>query len=83
MKASFGRLRCWQRVALALLVTLFALLIGGVLYGAYAYQPPEAGRGYDPPYLQQVDSRFVETPVARFHYVHDGGGLAGDPRVPG
>ena len=31
----FGRLRRWQRVALALFVTLIALLIGGVLYGAY------------------------------------------------
>jgi len=74
MKASFGRERSWQRVALALLVTLIALLIGGVLYGAYGYQPPEAGRSYDPPYLQQVDSRFAETPVARFHYVHAGEG---------
>jgi pimeloyl-ACP methyl ester carboxylesterase len=70
MKASSGRWRTWQRVALV----LFALLIGGVLYGAYGYQPPEAGRGYVPPYLQQVDSRFVETPVARFHYVHAGEG---------
>jgi pimeloyl-ACP methyl ester carboxylesterase len=70
MKASSGRWRCWQHVALA----LFALLIGGVLYGAYGYQPPEAGRGYEPPYLQQVDSRFIETPVARFHYVHAGEG---------
>src|SRR5918997_3437721 len=70
MKTSSGGLRRWQRVALA----LFALLIGGVLYGAYGYEPPEAGRGYDPPFLQQVDSRFVETPVARFHYVHVGEG---------
>jgi hypothetical protein len=69
MKASFGRLRRWQRVALALFVTLIALLIGGVLYGAYVYQPPEAGCGYDSPYLQQEASRLVETPVARFHYV--------------
>jgi hypothetical protein len=70
----FGRLRRWQRIALTLVVALIALLIGGVLYGAYGYQPPEAGRGYDPPYLQQVDSRFVETPVARFHYVYAGEG---------
>ncbi len=74
MKASFGRFRRWQRVGLALLVTLIALLIGGVLYGAYGYQPPEARGGYDPPYLRQVDSRRVETPVARFHYVHAGEG---------
>jgi hypothetical protein len=70
----FGRLHRWQRVTLTLFVTLLLLLIGGVLYGAYGYQPPEAGRGYDPPYLQQVRSRFVETPVARFHYVHAGEG---------
>jgi pimeloyl-ACP methyl ester carboxylesterase len=74
MRASFGRLRRCQRVALALFVTLIALLIGGVPYGAYGYQPPEAGRAYDSPYLQQVGSQFVETPVARFHYVHAGKG---------
>ncbi len=49
----FGRLGRWQRVALMLVVALIALLIGGVLYGAYGYQPPEAGRAYDSPYLQQ------------------------------
>ena len=65
-------MRRWQRVALTL-VALIAL-IGSVLYGAYGYQPPEAGRGYDSPYLQQVGSRFVDTPVARFHYVHAGEG---------
>jgi pimeloyl-ACP methyl ester carboxylesterase len=70
MKTSSGGLRRWQRVALV----LSALLIGGVLYGAYGYEPPEAGRGYDPPFLQQVGSRFVETPVARFHYVRAGEG---------
>jgi pyruvate dehydrogenase E2 component (dihydrolipoamide acetyltransferase)/4,5:9,10-diseco-3-hydroxy-5,9,17-trioxoandrosta-1(10),2-diene-4-oate hydrolase len=70
----FGLVRRLQRVALALFVTLITLLIGGVLYGAYGYQPPEVGRGYDSPYLQQVGSRFVETPVARFHYVHAGEG---------
>lgn len=43
----FGPLRRWQRVTLALFLTLIAMLIGGVLYGAYGYQPPEAGRGYD------------------------------------
>jgi hypothetical protein len=39
MRASFGRLRRCQRVALALFANLIALLIGGVLYGAYGYQP--------------------------------------------
>ena len=57
----YGQMRRWQRVALTL-VALIAL-IGGVLYGAYGYQPPEAGRGYNSPYLQQVGSRFVDTPV--------------------
>ncbi len=68
------RLRGWKRVALALLAGFFAVLAGGVLYGAYGYQPPEAGRGYQSPYLQEVQSRFVETPVARFHYVRAGSG---------
>ena len=78
----FGPLRRWQRVALALILTLIAMLIGGVLYGAYGYQPPEAGRGYDSPYLQKVGSRFVETLVARFHYVYADDRDAG-PRAVG
>lgn len=48
------RLRGWRRVALALLAAFFAVLAGRVLYGAYGYQPPEAGRGYRSPYLQEV-----------------------------
>jgi pimeloyl-ACP methyl ester carboxylesterase len=45
-----------------------------VLYGAYGYLPAEAGRGYQPHYTHTVASRFVDTPVARFHYLHAGSG---------
>jgi pimeloyl-ACP methyl ester carboxylesterase len=50
------------------------LVTGGVLYGAYGYRPPEVGRAWRSAYLRVVPSRFVETPVARFHYVHAGQG---------
>jgi hypothetical protein len=56
------------------LVTVLALLAGAVLYGAYGYLPAEAGRGYQPHYNHTVASRFVDTPVARFHYLHAGNG---------
>lgn len=76
--AGFGlptrRLRGWQRAILITLAAILAVMVGLVLYGAYVYQPPEAGRGYDQPYLQEVQSRFVDTPVARFHYVQAGSG---------
>lgn len=58
----------------AALAAALMALTGGVLYGAYGYQPAEAGRGYQSPYLQQAPSRFVDTPVARFHYLHAGEG---------
>lgn len=68
------RLRGWGRAILITLAAILAVLLGLVLYGAYVYQPPDAGRGYDQPYLQEVQSRFVDTPVARFHYVQAGSG---------
>ena len=49
-----------------------ATLAGVMLYRAYVYQPPEAGRGYRQPYPQGVQFRFDETPVARLHYVRAG-----------
>jgi pimeloyl-ACP methyl ester carboxylesterase len=58
-------------VALALTALL---LVTGVLYGAYGYLPAEAGRSYRFPYLRAAPSRFVDTPVARFHYLHAGTG---------
>jgi pimeloyl-ACP methyl ester carboxylesterase len=68
------RPRRWRRRLTVALVTVTALLAGAVLYGAYGYLPAEAGRGYQPHYTQTVASRFVDTPVARFHYVHAGSG---------
>jgi hypothetical protein len=39
------------------------------------WQPPE-DRDYRSPYLAQVTSRYVDTPVARFHYTKTGHGPA-------
>lgn len=69
-----GRFRAWRRAVLVALAAILATLVGAVLYGAYVYQPLEAGRGYRQPYLEEVRSRFVETPVARFRYVRAGSG---------
>jgi pimeloyl-ACP methyl ester carboxylesterase len=65
--------RRWRRPLVIVLVVV-GLVTGGVLYGAYGYRPPEAGRAWRSAYLRVVPSRFVETPVARFHYVHAGQG---------
>jgi pimeloyl-ACP methyl ester carboxylesterase len=51
-----------------------ALLVAGVLFGAYGWQPPEAGRDFRSPYLSSVGSRYVETSLARFHYIRAGSG---------
>lgn len=67
-----GHRRRRRRALLTLALTV-AVLTLGVLYGAYGYQPSEA-RAYRSPYLRMVPSRFVDTPVARFHYVHAGTG---------
>jgi pimeloyl-ACP methyl ester carboxylesterase len=69
-----ARPRRWRRRLVAALVTVVALLAGAVLYGAYGYLPAEAGRGYQPHYTRTVPSRFADTPVARFHYLHAGSG---------
>jgi pimeloyl-ACP methyl ester carboxylesterase len=45
-------------------VIALVVVTGGVLYGAYGYRPPEAGRAWRSAYLRVVPSRFVETPVA-------------------
>jgi pimeloyl-ACP methyl ester carboxylesterase len=52
---------------------LVALLVVTALLVAYVWQPPE-DRGYRSPYLAQVSSRYVDTPVARFHYTKTGHG---------
>jgi hypothetical protein len=68
------RPRRWRRRLTVALATVTALVAGAVLYGAYGYLPAEAGRGYQPHYTQTVPSRFVDTPIARFHYLHAGSG---------
>ncbi|TMR96465.1 alpha/beta fold hydrolase [Nonomuraea basaltis] len=56
---------------LAALASILTLLVCAVLYGAYGYRPAQA-TGYRPAYLQ--NSRFLDTPLARFHYVKQGTG---------
>ncbi|MGI5228374.1 alpha/beta fold hydrolase [Actinoallomurus sp. CA-142502] len=52
--------------------TVLPLLVTAVaLYGAYGYTPVQQ-RGYRP----EAGSRFVDTPVARFHYLREGQGPA-------
>jgi pimeloyl-ACP methyl ester carboxylesterase len=60
--------RSWVRHT-ALAVPL--LITASALYGAYGYAP-EQQRGYRP----EVGSRYVDTPVARFHYLREGQGPA-------
>lgn len=62
-----------RRVTLVL-AALLAVLASGALYGAYGYQPPVSGQGHRSAFLEAFPSRFVETPVARFHYVRAGTG---------
>ncbi|MFG2298886.1 alpha/beta fold hydrolase [Streptomyces sp. NPDC048603] len=63
--AATGLLGPWPRRLLALPLVLVTLLAGT----AYGYQPAEE-RGYAAP----ADSQWLETPVARFHYVRKGPG---------
>lgn len=50
------------------------LMMAGLLYGAYGFTPAPQ-RNYDPQrQLGAVPSRFVDTPVARFHYIVAGTG---------
>jgi pimeloyl-ACP methyl ester carboxylesterase len=48
------------------------VLIAAVVV-AYAWQPPE-DRGFHSAYLAAIDSHFVDTPIARFHYTKTGHG---------
>ncbi|NUT42406.1 MAG: alpha/beta hydrolase [Thermoactinospora sp.] len=54
---------------LAALAGILTLLVCAALYGAYGYRPAEA-TGYRPP----RNARFLDTPLARFHYVKEGSG---------
>lgn len=61
--------RSWvQNTALAVPLLIAA---ASALYGAHGYAP-ERQRGYRP----EAGSRYVETPVARFHYLREGQGPA-------
>ncbi|WP_350274793.1 alpha/beta hydrolase [Kribbella sp. HUAS MG21] len=53
---------------------VLALVVGVALFGAYGWQPSEAGRDFRSPYLAAVGSRYVDTSVARFHYIRGGSG---------
>ncbi|MER6008312.1 alpha/beta hydrolase [Nonomuraea angiospora] len=53
---------------LAVLSLILTLAVGAVLYGAYGYRPAVAD--YRPP----ANARFLDTPLARFHYVKEGSG---------
>ncbi|WP_180903725.1 alpha/beta fold hydrolase [Nonomuraea indica] len=63
-----------RRVAAVVALLVVALLVAAVLFGAYVWQPAEAGRGFRSPYLASVGSRYVDTPLARFHYIRAGSG---------
>ncbi|MGW7481471.1 alpha/beta fold hydrolase [Nonomuraea muscovyensis] len=56
------------------LAAAVAVLVAAMLFGAYGWQPAEDGRAFRSPYLAQVDSRYADTPIARFHYVRAGSG---------
>ncbi|SEL45651.1 alpha/beta fold hydrolase [Nonomuraea pusilla] len=60
-----------RRRALKGVAALLAGIIAAALLVAYAWQPPEE-RDFRSSW--QADSRFVDTPVARFHYIKTGEG---------
>ncbi|MFI8962283.1 alpha/beta fold hydrolase [Streptomyces sp. NPDC053493] len=59
-----------RRTALALPLAL----TGALLYGAYGYRPAEQPADRPPRSATAAGSRFVDTPLARFHYVRRGTG---------
>lgn len=60
--------RFWVRLAA---IGTPLLVVAGLLYGAYGYQPAEAP-AQGPAQVSEPGSRFVDTPLARFHYVATG-----------
>lgn len=52
---------------------LSAVALGATILIAYTWQPPEDSQ-YDSSYLAEVDTDYVGTPIARFHYVRSGEG---------
>ncbi|NUT34464.1 MAG: alpha/beta hydrolase [Hamadaea sp.] len=65
-------IRKWVSRALVALAASLVVLLGTALFIAYAWQP--APVRYDSPYLARIESRHVDTPVARFHYTRTGQG---------
>jgi len=53
--------------------TLMVLLVVAALAIAFVWWPSEE-RDFRSPYLTRVQSRYVDTPVARFHYTKTGAG---------
>jgi pimeloyl-ACP methyl ester carboxylesterase len=65
------RRRRFRRVITGL-GSITVVLVAVLLFLAYAWQP--GASGYASKYLDRVDSRYVETSVARFHYTKTGQG---------
>ncbi len=65
------------RVVATAVVSLVALIGITALAGAYVYRP-QGVEGFESPYLASSNSRYIETPTARFHYTVSG---SGDPVV--
>lgn len=61
-----GATRAWPRRTAVIVPVLLATVVSAV---AYEYQPPEQPRT-----APTADSAYVETPVARFHYLRRGSG---------
>ncbi|MFC5182776.1 alpha/beta fold hydrolase [Actinomadura harenae] len=79
----FGTAAAWlagvhRHLGRAVAITLPLVLTAAAMVGAYGWRPAEQ-RGYRSPFLASVPSRYLETPVARFHYVQAGTG--GSPVV--
>lgn len=65
--------RRWGPLRLAV-VALPVLVVGGTLGVAYG-MPPREQSGYQPEQgLDGIRSRFLDTPLARFHYLREGSG---------
>ncbi|RFU41840.1 alpha/beta fold hydrolase [Actinomadura logoneensis] len=80
---AFGTAAAWlvgvhRHLGRAVALALPLVLVAAAMVGAYGWRPGEQ-RGYRSPFLASVPSRYLDTPVARFHYVRQGTG--GSPVV--
>jgi pimeloyl-ACP methyl ester carboxylesterase len=64
--------RRWIRRTVAGVSALTGLLVAAVLFIAYAWQPSAAV--YQSRYMARIQSRYADTPIARFHYTKTGHG---------